>query len=555
MNLLLEKISRIFRSVPGGISAAAAGLFAAALAAYSLTVVFPPAVDLRYSFYLDSASFYWLQALWDRGLFGGDPLAALYYSNMFRFCPESFWVWPTALFVKAAGYAAGLKLLAVAACAASALLLRRLALASPARPAAGAATLLFAVLFLSTDTFFGVPRVYGCLVFLAYAWAAEERRFTLLPLLAALCFAVYPVLAAGLAATSLLVPFFFREEFSDRRLVRSYLAALAAGAAVILIFLGLSRVVLHATPDPENLRAFEMDKFYQRVSGALDPRNPVDALSNFIFNFNEHSRLYRILSVLFALIYGLGVLVQPRRPGMLPRVLLPLLAGCAAAFVVLYPMHPVTASRQLVFILPLALVFLAAEGIMTIFGEKFRTAPAALALGGLFLCLHPFFNEVYSMRAYAQVYDFFSAQPRGSVVAGYPESDLLFTIPVFAAQPAVLSAGTADQELLFLTSLKNYAARRRELFSALYCTDPGAPGRLASGSGVKWLLFEKNYYSPAFLAGAAASPRPADRETAALLAAGGDPAACYAAYSSKAAFSWKNGGSEGFAVRLAEAAK
>jgi|GEM_PF-1837662 len=548
-----ELFERLFGAEPGGISTGGAALFALILAGFALVTANPPAFDLEYSLYLDTASFYWVRALWDKDLFGADPLAAFYYSNMFRFCPESFWVWPTAVLVKLAGYAPGLKLLAAGACAAAALLVRRVALASPARPAAGAAVLLFAALFLSMDSFFGVPRVYGVLAVLAYAWAAEERRFELLAPLTALCFAVYPVVAAGLAAATLLVPAFFREEFSAGGRWRRYLVSLAAGAALILAFAALSRVLFNAAPDAANIGAFESDKFYQMVPAALDPFNPADALANFVLNFNEHGTLYVIFTALLAGVYGLGLLVAPRRPAMLPRSVLVLLAGGGAAFALLYPLHPVTASRQLVFVLPLALVFLAAEGLAAIFGGRLKTAAVGAACAVLFVCLHPFFNKTQSLRGYSGVYAFLAAQPRGSAVAGYPESDLVFTAPVFASQPAVLSAGTADQEVLFFRSPADYAQRRRTLLQALYCADPAAEGRL-SGYGARWLLLEKKYYSPVFLSGLRTSPRPADAAAAEVLAAGAAPESCYSRWARRAVFSWEAGGG-GVAVPLAAPAE
>jgi hypothetical protein len=547
-----EHLKRLFGAEPGGISAFGAALFALALAGFALVTANPPSFDLKYSLYLDTASFYWVRALWDRELFGADPLAAFYYSNMFRVCPESFWVWPTAVLVKLAGYAPGLKLLAAGACAAAALMVRRLALVSPARPAAGAAVLLFAALFLSMDSFFGVPRVYGVLAFIAYAWAAEERRFELLAPLTALCFAVYPVVAAGLASATLLTPVFFREEFAAGGRWRRYLVSLAAGAALIMALAALSRVLFNAAPDAASIGAFESDKLYQMVPAALDPFNPADALANFVLNFNEHGALYVIFMALLAGVYGLGLLVEPRRPAMLPRSVRLLLAGGGAAFVLLYPLHPVTASRQLVFVLPLALVFLAAEGLSTIFSGRLKTAAAGAACAALFVSLHPFFNKTQSLRGYAGVYEFLAAQPRGSAVAGYPESDLVFTVPVFASQTAVLSAGTADQEVLFFRSPAEYSARRKTLLQALYCADPAAERRLA-GYGASWLLLEKRYYSPGFLSGLKTSPRPADAAAAAVLAAGANPESCYARWAGRAVFSWQGEGG-GIAVPLAASA-
>lgn len=549
MGRLTDYLRSCFTTAPGRLAPGLLVLFVLALAAYAAVFASPAAFDPRYSIYLDSVCFYWIQALWDPGLFPGDALSAFYSSHLFRPGPEALWVWVTALFMKTAPYTFGLKALAALACAAAALMVRRLALASPARPAADAAAVLFAALFLSMDTFYGAPRLYGALTVIGFAWAAEARRFFLLPALTALAFAVYPSAAAGLGAASALAPFFFGDEFARRKLWPGYLRALAAGAAACVLVFSLSALMNNASPEKGRMQAFESAKLYQMVPAVLDPSDPADAAANFVLNFNEHGRLYAIFMTLLALTYALGVLALPRRPAMLPRSLLLLLAGCGAAFLALYPLHPVSASRQLVFVVPLLFVFLGAEGLSVIFEDRLRPGAAALACGALFAVLHPFYNEILSMRHYAAAYEFLSASPRGSVAAGYPESHLVFTVPVFARRRVLLSAETADQEMLFIRTPEEYAARRRALLEALYCV-PGAAARLASEHEADWLLAEKAYYSPEFLRGAPGSPVPADREAAAVLAGAPAPAACYEAHSKAAVFSWKNGRSEGVIVPL-----
>lgn len=548
MNGLKEKLGRVFAAGPEGLPAWAAALFAAALAAWAGLFAAPGAFDPLYSLYVDSSSFYWIQALWDRSLFEGDPLAAFYYSQLFKPGPEALWVWITALFMKTSPYTLGLKALAALGCAAAALMVRRLAEASPARAAAGTAAALFAVLFLSMDTFFGAPRIYGALTVIGFAWAAEKRRFLLLPALTALGFAVYPSSAAGLGLASALAPFFFREDFAARRLLPRYLGALAAGAAACLLLLWLSALVRNASPEVSHLESFESAKYHQMVSAPLDPGHPVDAVANFVLNLNEHGRQYAVFAALLALLYGLGALALPRRPALLPRSLPLLLAGCVAAFAALYPLHPVSASRQLVFAVPLLLVFLAAEGLHVIFGARLRAAGVAAVFGLLFAGLHPFYNEILTMRRYAGAYAFLAGTPKDAVAAGYPESHLAITVPVFAARQAFMSGETADQELLFVHTPQEYAERRAALLGALYCA-PGAAGRLA-GLGAGWLLAEKKYYSEAFLAAAADSPVPADREAAALFGAGPGPEACYESLRAAAAYEWKNDASEGVIVPL-----
>lgn len=551
MRKLGELLRRIFEPGEGGLSAGGALLFACGLAAYAAVVCSPPAFEPRYSLYLDSVSFYWIQALWDKGLYAGDRLAQFYAASLSPLHYESLWIWLTALFMKVSPYTMGLKALAVLACGASALMVRRLALASPAPRAAGAAALLFAATFLSMDTFFGVPRVYGALAFFGFAWAAEARRFLLLPALVALCVVVYPSAAVGLAFTAALVPFFFREEFTGA-VLKKYLLASFAWAALCLLLLSQGGLMNYVRPGAGSSESFQSSKLYQGVSSHVDPGNLADAVLNFAFNLNEHGRLYMIFMVLLALVWGLGKLAAPGQPVKLPRAVTALLAGCGIAFLLLYFHHPVSASRQLVLIVPLALVFLAAGGLLALSEGRFRSGAAAAVCGAVFAGLYPFFGEMDSVRRYTGAYRLIAALPQGAVLAGYPESDLLVTAPVFTGKAVLLSAETADQEILFLSGPEDYAARRRALLEALYCARPGAAAALLPG-GAEWLLFERKYYEPEFLNRAAASGSPLHKEVAALLRSGQDPAACYRAARAAAAFSW-SGESEGFAVYLGGAA-
>lgn len=557
MNYIKDLAKRFFPPGPGGagVSAGFIFFFAAALCVYAVTVCSPPSFEPRLSLYVDQSSIYWMQAFWNPALFRGDPMASFYLSHIGPLKPESAWVWLTTLFFKVHPYTSGLKLLSVLACAASALMVRRLALASPARPAAGAAAILFTVYFLSMDTFFGVPRVYGVLIFLGFAWALEAGRFLLLPALIALCFVFYPAASVGLAVSGALVPFFFRKEFSAGRLLPRYLTALAAGAVFCLLVLSQS-VALKNLPQAMGAGSvFQDQKLYQMVDAPISPRNPMDAVLYFALNINEHGRLYALFTALLVLVCFRSLLAVPKRPFILPRSVPALLAGCGAAFLLLYPFHPVSASRQAVFIIPLTLVFLAAGGFMATFRERFRAVAAAAVCAALFLVLHPRLNATFSMRGFREAYGFIGGLPEDSVIAGYPSSDFIYTVPVFAGRRIFLSDNNADQEMLLLGGLESFSRRRISLLEALYCARPDASARLAAEHGAAWLLFEKQYYTEEFLAKVRKSAFPGDQRLAALFAAGADPAACYAAASGKAAFAWRNGSSEGFAVPPAAAAE
>lgn len=554
----LEKAKR--RSIFGGLCGRGIGpnqvgtppayvaAFAVALAAYAVTVCTPPAFDARWSLYLDSSSLYWAQKLWDDSLFPRDAQAAFFLSKLKVAHPGLLWIWLTALFMRPFPYPVGLKFLSVLVCVASALQVRQLALASAARKAAGAATVLFTVLFLSMDTFWGAPRMFGAVVFFGFAVALEQKRFLALPPIVVICSAVYPTASLGLGFTAALAPCFFRDEFSAQKLLPRYLFRLVVAAAFCVLLGARNLAGLHSFPDPARVAAFQSDKFCRMAGAApLNPENPVDALAHFILNFNEHGRLYITLLALFLLTYGLGLLVLPQRPAFLPRSIPVLLTGCATAFLSLYAIHPVSASRQLVFVVPLAIVFLCTDGLRAIFGERLRTRTVAIICGIGFACMHPWLGETVSMRDYSPVYDFLSAQPAGILAAGYPESPLVNTVPVFARRGVLLSSETKDHDVLFLRGPAEYSSRHRAVLEALYCV-PGAREHLVRDYHVDWLLVEKKLYTPEVLSMITSSV-PADSSAAAIARHGTD--ACYLAYVGEAGFYWKSGDVEGVAVRLA----
>ena len=533
----------------GGPSGAAVILFAALLSAYAVLVTNLPSFDPKYSIYLDISCVYWIQALIHPGLFAHDPVSAFYSAHLGRFNPESLWVWITSLFMRLEPCTLGLKFLSVLLCVWAAWLVRRLAEHSPARTAAGCAAVMFAPYFLSMDTFFGVPRCYGLLIFLGFALSLETRRFLLLPIFISLAFVFYPALAVMLAASAVFAPFFFRGHFRQKGLLPRYLGALAAGALFCLLILSRS-VALENTAQAFASGAFQSGKFYQLVSAPLSALDPLDIVLNFLLNINEHGRLYAIFTFLLAAVIVYGFLRRPGRPTMLPGAVPVMLTGAGAAFLVLYFIHPVSASRQTTFIVPLALVFLAAEALTRLSGDNSRSASIAAACAALFLILHPLFNGVQSCRAYRPAYDYLERLPGDAVVAAYPGGVLAETIPVFAKKTPFFSDDFADQRMLLLNDRYELPLRRRALVSALYSMKEADAIELMERYGVDYLVFEREYYAAAFLERLDRSKFPPDKYLEGLLKSGTEPENFYLHAREQAAFTWKNAGSEGFILDL-----
>lgn len=545
---IYEKLSGDGDPGTGGPSPAALLLFAALLSGYAVTVTRPPSFDPKYAIYPDISCVYWIQALFDPGLFPQDPVSAFYRAHLGRFNPESLWVWITSLFMRTEPCTLGLKFLSALLCVWAAWLVRRLAESSPAKASAGAAALLFAPYFLSMDTFYGVPRSYGLLAFLGFALALEKRRFQLLPVYISLGFIFYPAVSVMLAASAVLAPFFFREEFREKGRLPRYLGALLAGALFCLLALSRS-VALENTVHAFSSGDFQAAKLYQMVSAPLDIRHLPDLFLNFLLNVNEHGKLYAVFTCLLAAA-GLFGALRARKLPALPRAVPVMLAGAAAAFLPLYFIHPVSASRQTTFIIPLALVFLAAQAAAGPERRRFKPAALAAFCAGLFMALHPLFNEVLSSRPYRPVYEYLGRLRGDAVVAAYPGGMLAGTVPIFSKKTAFLSDDFTDQHVLLLGSGEETRRRRKALLSALYGAGKDAAAELSERYGADYLVFEHGFYSAEFLAGIERSVFAADRELAALLEGGPDPAAFYLSEREKAVFVWSNKDSEGFVLDL-----
>ena len=202
----MRSIKDLSADYPVVFAAAGAALFAGIAALYAVLFTNEASFDPKYALYTDISNFYWIQALFDPALFRGDPLAVHALSRLGLFNTEAPWVWFTSLFMRVTPYTYGLRLLSVLGCVAGTLMVFRLAVKSCARPAAALAAVVFAVYFLSMDTFFGVPRIYGFFAFLAFLLAAEEKRFLLLPFCVPAAFIVYPAVSVGIGFSALLAP-------------------------------------------------------------------------------------------------------------------------------------------------------------------------------------------------------------------------------------------------------------------------------------------------------------------------------------------------------------
>ncbi len=550
----MRALKNLSAKYPVRCAGAGVALFAALAALYATLTTNAPSFDPKYAIYTDVSNFYWIQTMLDHSLFPRDPLgiyASFRTATLGYFYTEAPWVWFTALFMRVTPYSHGLRVLTVMGCAAGALMVFRMALKSCARPAAALAAVIFPLYFLSMDTFFGVPRIYGLLVFIAFLLAAEEKRFLFIPFFIFAAFVVYPAISVGMAFSALLMPFAFREHFSGQKLLPRYALAMALSALACLAALWHSLALSGLVRAFGGGSGFEIYKLYQFVRKPVNPGNPADMVAYFMLNINEHGYFYPVTSALLGLVFLAGLRVRSGLRTMIPTSVRATLAGSLAAFAVLYALHPVSASRQMVFIIPMTMVFLAADGLYRIGGGKSRTTLVAAVAGSIFAVLHLGIGLTTSCRTFGPVYDYLSALPKDTIVAGHPASVLLYTAPVFSRKQVFVSDEHRDQYILSLNRGSDFDAMRSSLLAALYSGSPDKACALRPAYGVNYIVLEDDFYTPEYLAQKAASASPRDVDIARVAAGSPDPRGFYHYARGHAAFSWKNARSGGVVFDLA----
>lgn len=336
------------------------------------------------------------------------------------------------LLLKAMDMNAAMKTLSVLLLLFSAVLFyRSAALALPAGPGGLCGGLLLLALFLPMDTFYyGQNRAFGAALSAAWFYLVLSGRGWASPVFIGLFFPFYPYLSASAGIYSLIYPFTDPEVFRARRL--AWLGLLTASAALLAAF--------YFGPDAarDNTGVF----FYKTRSlfgESISPSSPLSVLFYFVFNFDEHSRLYPLL---FLACLGLGALLRFAGAGAaaapFPRRLACLAAAHGAAFLVLYPFNPFFASRQLIFIVPFS-VALWVAGLALLRGGEWGLKALCIGAVSAFILLNPAMSDVWNYSGYAGLCPRLRAAP-APLAAGGGGSYVLAGVPLFCGVPVFYSA-------------------------------------------------------------------------------------------------------------------
>ncbi|MEI7482009.1 MAG: hypothetical protein WCK75_06630 [Elusimicrobiota bacterium] len=323
-----------------------------------------------------------------------------------------------------------LKSVSVAASLGCCALVHRIGLVIYKRPqAAKLLCAVFCVYFLSMDSLYhGQPRTFGILIFCLFMYSLFTKRFCALPVFIILAWAFYPPILPLICASCVLVFFAYGPNWAPG-LKRAYVALFGAFAL-------LAAAVVLGTYNGMDISSYQMYKFSGFLGHAAVLPDPIRFTAYFILNLNEHSELYRYFTIFFLLLAGIFLLrgklsLLKNMPGEIKTVLV----GSAAAFILVAGFSLPTAARQFVFTIPFALTFVIVGYMLRWTDSRLKTASYIVLTA--FVLLHPLYNDIKSFSKYKLVYEYLNRQDPQALIAGHPDSELIYSIPFFAKRPVV----------------------------------------------------------------------------------------------------------------------
>ncbi|MBF0331222.1 MAG: hypothetical protein HQL17_04735 [Candidatus Omnitrophica bacterium] len=350
---------------------------------------------------------------------------------------------------------------------------------------------LFLMYFLSMDSFFGgMGRGFGVLCTVSFLFFIFKERLLLATASILLSLMFYRTISVSLVMTLLLVFISMKYRENFWKIVVVCCVAAIAGEVFLLHS-------VRSLPFFTWLQNFQTYKFYLRESLGCGGSDPLSVLKNFVFNLNEHSDLYRYLSYAF-MSAAVIIMLMIKDWSNIPKAAWLMLLGATISFILIFPLHPTTASRQFVFTMPLFLVMLVGCNVYRVLGHR-KVLPEVL-LGILvfgFMVAHPLFNDTNSWRAYERIYAYFGAVPKDAMIAGHARSRLLRTIPFFTKRQIFYSEKMRDALLMYY-SPQFIRERRLINLNAFYADSLEAVKDFIIKNKIDYLIVESKYYDEGY---------------------------------------------------------
>ena len=322
-----------------------------------------------------------------------------------------------------------------------------------------------------------------------------KEKFIFLPFFLPLTIFFYPAIFPILAVSCALVAFFFHKKLIKLGINKLYISILIF-VTILSCFVLFKSIFLN--PVFKNLSVFQKYKYTQGVNKPINPDNPLHILLYFIFNLNEHSKLYIYFTEFFITASLIIIAFRKKASFRLPRPVWIMLLASALSFLIIYPIHPPSASRQFVFSMPLFLVFFISTNICRMIRYKnfyvILLVPAAL----VFMILHPILNDIVDYKKYRPAYEYIESLPKNVLIAGYPDSLLVESIPLFSKRN-VFFVDEIHDFLLFFYDPKELKERRYCLVKAIYADSLSQVRSFISKYNINYFVVESYLYKKFFI--------------------------------------------------------
>lgn len=459
----------------------------------------------KYALYSDSVYLYPMQHLLDPTLFVNDvPVIELckFFNTMAQIREYThFKVYQfLTLF---SPYTLAIKIYCIILCILSTIFIFGIGLKFYNKDCAYLLSTLFIIYFLSMNTFFGIhDRSFGAFLFCAFLFFLAKKRFVFLPLTVLLSIIFFSQIFVSLTVICILVLYFYRTEINYKRFI-PFLCLAILSFLVFVLFDGFLNAQI------KNIAILRSYKF----ANIINPASLRNIFLFFIFNFEEHSRLYGYFTKFFIGVSLMMVIFRGRRAFHLPLEIYLMILGSLISFLITYPIHPVLASRQLVFSLPLFLIFFITTNLFdALKGKKLKCANLIMPTIFIFVIMYPFFNKIHDGKQDKPIFDFIERLPKDVVVAGFPDSQTLARIPLFSKRSIFLADKMVD--IFYLAYGPEKTRRMRDdLIRALYADTIEGVRDFIRRYPIDYLLIDVSFYKDEYFRYLDHSIRPFDRQT------------------------------------------
>lgn len=466
--------------------------------AYSFSVSYT--FDFVYSLYSDNANLYFLQSLSDDSVFHND-LLSMTFKESFSHSSIGFVIARIyAVLSKFLPFAIATKILSQLLCFFTVMLIYKIGVALYSKRFALLSAGLFLVYFLTMDSFYGYGgRCFGITLFCAFLYYFIREKFLFLPFILILTILFYPPIFVILLMTCILIIIFSRKRLSELRVKKLFILLLTFAALISMILTFQGTYTKNATEKMATTKLYQSYKYSQCVKSLINPNNPLDAILYFVFNLNEHDKLYIYFTV-FLLISCLSFIVCRKKKAFnIPSFLWIMLLASSLSFTILYPFHPPSASRQFVFSFPLFLIYFFSINLSEITKQKLNPFLFLIPVITIFIILHPLFNSIEGCKKYKDIYQQIKTFPKNSIIAGYPDSTLINTIPFFTKRTIFPTHETNDMLLLLDIPINELLDKQQLLMDSLYSYSRNDIKKIVSEFKIDYFVVETKYYEESFV--------------------------------------------------------